>query len=192
MPEATPLRKFVDVRDHIDQLQVWADDQKKKKILSEFKSCFNTLNNRARYKFFWDTETMTHEKFLLFFILLKKVAKEHGMKKHVSDDDLESLLTNVLPMNRGAISMYMIAKLFNVKRGEMLDMDLPFDHIDPERYRKYIEQMDDYDLRNAEWNFKETEKLKKKIGKHKKTHKKKGVKSLDKYHIFSAWEDDDY
>lgn len=189
--KSNKIHKYTDVEDHIEQLMVINDDLSKKKLKKDFISCFNTLNNRARYKFFWDVETVTHEKFLLFFILLKKICKEHGYKKHITDDELETLLTNLLPMNKGAISMYMIAKLFNVKRPLLIPISLPFDHIDPERYRTYMAQLDDYDLRNAEWNLIQVHKLeeKGKIKKHKKTHKKKPIKPLYKYDIFTAWND---
>ena len=105
-------------------------------------SSFRTLNTRARYPYYWDETTTTHEKFITFLISLKKIFLETGVKKPVFED-FYSICDRYIPSTGTTYAtLYYIFKIYNLKYLDLYALDYDFTRIDYERFKDEIQQRD--------------------------------------------------
>ena len=131
-----------DLRQRIELIDNWADGLKHKKLVEALQSSFRTLNTRARYPYYWDETTTTHEKFITFLISLKKIFLETGVKKPVFED-FYSICDRYIPSTGTTYAtLYYIFKIYNLKYLDLYALDYDFTRIDYERFKDEIQQRD--------------------------------------------------
>ena len=131
-----------DLRQRIELIDNWADGLKHKKLVEALQSSFRTLNTRARYPYYWDDTTTTHEKFITFLISLKKIFLETGVKKPVFED-FYSICDRYIPSTGTTYAtLYYIFKIYNLKYLDLYALDYDFTRIDYERFKDEIQQRD--------------------------------------------------
>ena len=64
------LRKAETLDERIEIIKTWANELDHVKLTKYLRSSFRTLNNPKRYKYYMQPNTVTHEKFLTFLIIL--------------------------------------------------------------------------------------------------------------------------
>ena len=74
------LTKNEPTHKRIEIINEWIDSISDKKRMKAFKSAFATLNNPNRWKYIWQTNTVTHEKYLTFLALFKRILKTKLIK----------------------------------------------------------------------------------------------------------------
>lgn len=131
-----------DLRKRIELIDNWADGLNHKKLVEALQSSFRTLNTRARYPYYWDETTTTHEKFITFLISLKKIFLETGVKKPVFED-FYSICDRYIPSTGTTYAtLYYIFKIYNLKYLDLYALDYDFTRIDYERFKDEIQQRD--------------------------------------------------
>lgn len=131
-----------DLRQRIELIDNWTDGLKHKKLVEALQSSFRTLNTRARYPYYWDETTTTHEKFITFLISLKKIFLETGVKKPVFED-FYSICDRYIPSTGTTYAtLYYIFKIYNLKYLDLYALDYDFTRIDYERFKDEIQQRD--------------------------------------------------
>ena len=131
-----------DLRKRIELIDNWADGLSHKKLVEALQSSFRTLNTRARYPYYWDETTTTHEKFITFLISLKKIFLETGVKKPVFED-FYSICDRYIPSTGTTYAtLYYIFKIYNLKYLDLYALDYDFTRIDYERFKDEIQQRD--------------------------------------------------
>ena len=110
-----------------------AQNVKSKKIAKYFKESFRTINNRSRYKYFWQMDTKTHEALLAFYVYLSYLLKD------IDTDGDESLIYYILVttglktqtkaiQNNALTTIYLALKLYK-ENSRYMDRDLGLNRI---------------------------------------------------------------
>lgn len=126
------LTKNEPTHKRIEIINEWIDSISDKKRMKAFKSAFATLNNPNRWKYIWQTNTVTHEKYLTFLALFKRILKREERKSSDFDEfmSVASRLFND-DNNTAPFTLYLILKVFKKKKLELLNLGLKFDEFKP-------------------------------------------------------------
>lgn len=118
------------VSDRVSRLIEWSADLSEDRLRKCTQSAFRTLNNPNRYKYFWQEDTRTHEKYLTFLACLNEQCNRHGGNMY----DWEYELVNSIEMNRskGWLTMYYVIMLYLKHRDVLYEFDLKFNRTDAE------------------------------------------------------------
>lgn len=157
MPKDLILDKRFTLEEKLDLIRAWAADLKPRAFDYNFKSTFRTLNHSSRWKYIWQEDTVTHNKFLMFLILFK-------MKMKKEDRDSDNLIDvidcvkNVYKPKYNDISfyltLYLIIKVFKIKKNELHSTKLKLDSLKPKMllsetefisdslYQKHLDEID--------------------------------------------------
>lgn len=131
-----------DLRNRIELIDNWASELKPKKLVEAFQSSFKTLNSRARYPYYWDDTTTTHEKFLTFLITLKRLFLSDDVK-HPVYEDFYSIFDRYIPLTgTTCATLYYIFHLYNIKYLDLYPIDYDFRKIDYDNFKNDIQRKD--------------------------------------------------
>ena len=117
------LRNTNSLADRIQVLQEWANYIDIGKLNKFLKSAFRSLNNPNRYQYYMQYDTVTHENFLTFMIVLNEICVRH------KDYDWYNWCTSILPMNssKSWLTLYYIFKVYILKFRDLFDIGLAID-----------------------------------------------------------------
>ena len=118
------VRNTDSVSNTISVLLVWAKEMSDKKLKSFMESAFRTLNNPNRYKYFWQMDTVTFEKYVVFLVCLKELCRRGR------DGDWYYHIVNDLKIDtsKSWITLYYILKLYRLKYDDLCEIDLAVDN----------------------------------------------------------------
>jgi len=124
------MKNATDIDDRIQRLIDWASDLSDDRLRKCTISAFRTLNNPNRYKYYWQENTRTHEKYLTFLACLRELCHRKG--NNLNDWCYE--LVNTIDMNRskGWITLYYIIKLYRRQEALLSSYKFRFTKNDPE------------------------------------------------------------
>ena len=127
MPNWSKQSKLVRTADTvsgtISVLRVWVQELSDKKLKSYIQSSFRTLNNPNRYKYFWQMDTVTFEKLIVFLVCLEEICRRG------KDGDWYYHAINDLNLNtsKAWITLYYVMKLYKLKHSDLFEIDLAVD-----------------------------------------------------------------
>lgn len=127
------LLKCETTEDKIFVLQEYAKSLSQKKLKKVFESSFMTLNNPNRWKYIWQKDTLTHQKYLLFLVIFKMYIRQEERNSGDSDDFIAVMdrVVDVYSDKASPFTAYLIIKTFKKKKNELLSLNLKLDNIKP-------------------------------------------------------------
>ena len=114
------LRKAETLDERIEIIKTWANELDHVKLTKYLRSSFRTLNNPKRYKYYMQPNTVTHEKFLTFLIIL------HLMCRRAHDKEYVNHAVSTLLINRSKewLTLYYIFKVYELKEDELYNIKI--------------------------------------------------------------------
>ncbi len=114
--QSTLLRGASSMEERVSILEDWFSEASDKKLRKFMISAFRSLNNPNRYQFYLKEDTVTHEKFLTYLVILAELAKRHH-EDNVCDMAIQ--LLGCTEMSKTYLTLYYIFKLYHVKRKKL-------------------------------------------------------------------------